>query len=305
MLLLHAASAQAPVTPAALWHSWHAEPTALALVAISGALYAVGYRRLQRRGARHAASHARAALFYAGLVTLWLALGSPLDALAESLFAGHMLQHVVLIAVAAPLVVLGVPLVPVLWGLPPRARRTLGRAWNAARLPRLFAWLTTPLVAWGVHAVALWGWHLPGPYTAALAHPTVHALEHASFFATALLMWWVTFRPLYHPRDTGAGAIGVAFGTLMQSAALGALMTFSTSPWYPVQSSGAAAWGLTPLTDQQLAGLIMWIPPGFVYLAAILALVYRWVRASPVEAGPAALGNSAARAAGPPLSALH
>src|SRR6185437_2213912 len=113
--------------------------------------------------------------------------------------------------------------------------------------------------AWALHTVALWGWHLPGPYDAALASAPVHALEHSCFYLTALLMWWVALRPL---RGHGgiAGSLFVLVATMAQSGALGAILTFSGTPWYYTQSAGAALWHLTALEDQQLAGLIMWIP---------------------------------------------
>jgi putative membrane protein len=263
------------VTPANIWHHWGGDPGALLSIVIIALLYGAGVRRLWARAGRgHVVSRAQVACFYLGIVTLLVALCSPLDAVADTLFSAHMLQHVLLIGVAAPLAILGAPLLPFLWCLPHDARVAGGRAWNASGMRRGAAMLVLPLPAWALHTVALWGWHLPGPYDAALASAPVHALEHSCFYLTALLMWWVALRPL---RGHGgiAGSLFVLVATMAQSGALGAILTFSGTPWYYTQSAGAALWHLTALEDQQLAGLIMWIPAGFVYLIALLAVLRR------------------------------
>jgi cytochrome c oxidase assembly factor CtaG/cytochrome c2 len=183
-----------------------------------------------------------------------------------------MLQHVLLIAVAAPLTILGAPLLPFLWSLPRSVRVGAGRTWNAAGMRSGGRALARPVPAWALHTAAIWAWHLPGPYTAALGSAPIHAMEHICFYVTALLVWWVAFRPLRGHGGT-AGALFVLVGTFAQSSALGAILTLSGTPWYGTQSVGAAAWHLTALEDQQVAGLIMWIPAGLAYLAGILAVM--------------------------------
>ncbi|HEX2188904.1 MAG TPA: cytochrome c oxidase assembly protein, partial [Longimicrobiaceae bacterium] len=143
------------------------------------------------------------------------------------------------------------------------------------------AWgaLTAPSAAWLLHAAAIWLWHLPALYQATLASDAVHGLQHLSFLGTALLFWWA----LAHGRRgrTGYGAAVLAlFTTALHSGGLGALLTFSPRPWYPAYAESTAAWGLTPLEDQQLAGLIMWIPAGVSYLIAGLLLLAGWMRES-------------------------
>jgi putative membrane protein len=124
----------------------------------------------------------------------------------------------------------------------------------------------------------LWLWHLPGPYQAAVLHSGVHALEHACFLGTALLLWWSLVRAHAHGHlGYGAGVLLVSLNG-MQSAALGVLFTFSRLPWYPVYVSRTAAWGLAPLDDQRLAGVIMWVPPSVIYLAAACVLFLAWMR---------------------------
>jgi len=217
------------------------------------------------------------ACYLGGLATLAVALISPLDALGEALFSAHMGQHLALILVAAPLVALGAPLAPLLWALPPGARRQVGRGWRRLR------WLGRPGPAWLLHTLALWLWHLPGPYQAALVVPWLHLLEHLSFFGTALAFWWSV---LPHGRRGYAVGALACFAGATQGGALGALLTFSGQPWYPVYAPRVGAWGLTPLEDQQLAGLIMWVPASLVYLGAILALLGAWLQAEEQRATP-------------------
>ena len=139
--------------------------------------------------------------------------------------------------------------------------------------------VSAPFAAWLLHAAALWLWHLPGPYQAALGGEGIHALQHASFLGTGLLFWWA----LFHGREGRLGygaAVFYLFATAMHSGALGALLALSPAPWYSAYGDAAAAWGLTALEDQQLAGLIMWVPAGLSYLAAGLALLTAWMRES-------------------------
>ncbi len=274
LALLHVAEG-APVTPADVWHHWGGDPGSLTAIAVFALLYGVGVRKIwSNAGTQHVVTRANVAAFYAGIFVLLAALCSPLDALADTLFSAHMLQHVLLITVAAPLAVLGAPLVPVLWALPRSTRVAVGRTWNAIGMRTGGAFLTRAAPAGLIHMAALWLWHLPAPYSAALASAPIHAAEHLSFYSTALLVWWVALRPLHARGEIGAALLVLA-GTLAQSGALGAILTFSGTPWYYAQSAGAGAWHLTALEDQQLAGLIMWIPASFIYLAAILAVMRR------------------------------
>jgi putative membrane protein len=234
-------------------------------VGLAAVAYARGVRELWRRaGPGRSVSRAQAGLFYLGLLTIVLALASPLDWIAHQLFAAHMVQHLLLMLVAAPLLVLGAPLLPLLFALPAPAR---SRSRALARLGR------TPLaIAFVLHSLALWLWHIPSLYDAALAVDWLHVLEHVSFVGTAVLFWWATLR-------SGRVGYGVAvlfvFALALESTILGALLTFSRGPWYASHLTTTLAWGLSPLEDQQLAGLIMWIPGGLVYLVSALALFSR------------------------------
>ena len=247
-----------------------AEPSALIAVVVGGALYARGVLRLwHRAGREHVVHRWQAACFGAGLLSIVVALESPLDNLSADLFALHMVQHLLLILVAGPLLVLGAPLAPLLWALPKASRRPLGSCC------RRIALLARPAVAVGLHSLALWLWHLPALYDAALRSRGLHVLEHVSFLATAALLWWTV---LHIARRSQGLSILYLFGMALQSTLLGALLTFSATPWYTAHLASAPAWGLTPLEDQQFAGLIMWVPGAGVYLAAALGLFAVWFR---------------------------
>jgi putative membrane protein len=285
---------------AELWTAWHPHAGVLLGLSAAGSLYAVGLTRLWRAvGRGRGVARWRAACYAAGIVALAVALASPLDALGEVLFWGHMVQHLVLIVVAAPLLVLGAPLVPLLWVADGPGRRCIGawwRRWPAARAVRaIAAVLTTPLLAWLLHVGAVWAWHLPAAYEAALGDERIHALEHLSFLGTAVLFWWVVLQPAGRRRLSQGMAILYVVTAGMQGGLLGALLTFAGKPFYATQSAGAAAWGLTPLEDQQLAGLIMWLPAGLAYLAAAGALFVLWLQEPRARSRPPVGGGVAAR----------
>ncbi len=266
---------------------WSFEPWVVACLAVSAALYALGLVRLWRRAGRgHGVRASAAAEFGAGWLTLAVALLSPVDTISEALFSMHMVQHELLMIVAAPLLVLGRPLAVWVWALPPTWRSGIGAFFHrpAWRVPWLA--LTAPLSAWTLHALALWLWHVPVLFEAALASEWVHALQHIAFLGTALLFWWSVLGGVTR-RDRGVALLSL-FTTMVHTGALGALFTLSTVVWYPSYAASAGAFGLTPLEDQQLGGIVMWVPAGFVYLACALVLAGRWLgepRRVPVRAG--------------------
>jgi putative membrane protein len=285
------------VVPGGLWGAWNWDPWVLGGVWLTAWLYSRGVERLWRRaGTGRGVRRWETACFAGGTVALLAALVSPLDALGGALFSAHMLQHVVLMMVAAPLLVLGRPLVPLLWALPPGWRRRLGGVARRPAVRGAWGFLAHPLAAWSLHAAAIWLWHLPGLYQATLSSQAVHVLQHLSFFGTALLFWWATVEFGRRRRGFALGSLFV-FTTMVQSSLLGALLTFSMIPWYPAYAGRTRVWGLTPLEDQQLGGLVMWIPPGLVYLAAVLTLIG-------IGLGPAAAGARGRSAGGARLAAL-
>lgn len=258
--------------------TWNWNPLIGAAILLPAWLYAHGVMHLWRGGhGGRGVSRGQVSAFSAGIIVLFIALISPVDPLGEQLLSAHMVQHILLMIAAPPLLIVGAPPSVFLWALPLTTRRTLGR-WTApgSGLRRAWRLLTQPAIAWTLHAAAIWLWHLPGLYQAALTAPLVHTLEHAAFFGTGLLFWVAA---LNDQRGSGRliGAL-LIFTTALHSSALGALMTFAESVWYPIYSGRTEAWGLTPLEDQQLAGLIMWIPGGVAYLIGVLWLVSRVIR---------------------------
>jgi cytochrome c oxidase assembly factor CtaG len=228
----------------------------------------------------------RAAAFAGGWAALFIALVSPLDRLASSLLSAHMAQHMLLVMAAAPLLAFSRPLGVLLLGLPRGLRQGLGRGWRGAHALRA-AWhgVSHPGAAWALHAGALLLWHAPVLYQAALVSDGVHHLEHASLLGTGWLFWWVLALAARRaaPRSgwlRGPGAALYVFALALPTGLLGALMTFASVPWYPAYASTTPAWGLSPLGDQQLAGALMWVPGGIIYLAAALGLLGAWFAAA-------------------------
>jgi putative membrane protein len=265
-----------PIGPQDLWKAWSVEPGIVIPLALMAALFAIGARQPR------AVSPMQKACFWGGWTVLTLALISPLHSLGEVLFSAHMAQHEFLILVAAPLLVLGRPLAPLLKGIPMPWRKKLGQWSRRPRARQAWLALTAPSVAWSIHAVALWLWHAPGLFEATLSSDWIHSAQHASFLCSALLFWW----SLLHGRGRAnyGAAVLYIFTTAVHTSILGALLTFARDVWYPAYSATTKAWGFSPLEDQQIGGLIMWIPAGLVYLAAGLALLGLWLRESDVVA---------------------
>ncbi|MFN2637118.1 MAG: cytochrome c oxidase assembly protein [Gemmatimonadaceae bacterium] len=268
------------IAPTQLWSAWTFEPLVVVSLALVAILYARGVRRLW------SASHRGAGLrvwevgsFAAGWTAIALALTSPLHALGSALFSAHMTQHELLISVGAPLIVLGKPLIAFVWSLESKSRQTAATVTKVRMVSATWNGLSRPSVAFGLHAIALWVWHLPGPYQATLHSDVMHSLQHASFLFSALLFWWAILSARGAEFGRGA-AVFYLFATALQTGALGALLTFSQTLWYPAYSSTTTAWGLTPLEDQQLGGLIMWIPGSIAYLVAALTIFAGWLRES-------------------------
>jgi putative membrane protein len=246
---------------------------------LSAAIYRLGLSHL-RAATKVPAKLRREAWYYAGgWLALAIALVSPLHPWGQILFAAHMTQHEVLMLIAAPLLVLGQPGLVFLWALSRADAQRAGR-WTKQPLVAM-GWniLNRPLAAWVVHAVALWVWHIPAWFEATLEHEWIHHVQHASFFLSALLFWHSIFRGPQRVSGYGAGVLYL-FTTAVHSGALGALITFATRVWYPHYSQTSPSVGLTALQDQQLGGLIMWIPASLVYVIAALLMAAHWLRHS-------------------------
>lgn len=248
--------------PGGLLLDWVAWVLALALLG-----YLLGTLRASQRPAAW-----RILLFLFGWLLVAMALFGPVEHWAHASLAGHMTQHMILLAIAPPLLLLARPMPQYMLSLPTRARRRVG-PW----LGRIYGGTAdTPVLAFIAHGLVIWLWHLPLPYQIALDHRLIHDAEHLMFFATGLWFWW----SLIAPGRLGQGGFGtaavLAVLTMMHTGMLGALMTFAPQLLYPAHPAGFA--GFDQLTDQQLAGLLMWVPGGLIYMVAALALSGLWLR---------------------------
>jgi cytochrome c oxidase assembly factor CtaG len=226
---------------------------------------ALGWWQLRRRGGVVASR--RLAASVGGWLSLVVALSSPFDRLAHMSFAAHMSQHLLLIACAAPLLLLADPFAPLCWALPRVIRARAGRLLGTgAPLRALWRALTAVAVAWLAHVAALWVWHLPGAYDAAVGDRLVHDVEHLVFFGTAVLFWWPIVNPAPRLRTPTGYATRVVYLVLaaLQGALLGLLLTMSPATWYRAYPNAE---------DQSLGGLIMWGFGGAVDMLAVLILV--------------------------------
>jgi putative membrane protein len=264
----------APAPPTA---GWTFEPWVVICLGLSALLYGVGLARLWKKsGDGRAQLRRRACWFAGGWLALAAALVSPLDAMGTQLFSAHMLQHEALMIVAAPLLVLGRPFALWLWGLPPAWRRPVAATVRTGAVQTGWALLTMPLFAWLFHAAVLWLWHAPLLFEAALHSNAIHTLQHLSFLGSALLFWWAVLGDGSSRPQRGLSMLYI-FTTMAHTGALGALLTWSEVIWYPSYIGAGEAFGMDALEDQQLGGLIMWVPGGLAYLIAGLALVAKWL----------------------------
>jgi cytochrome c oxidase assembly factor CtaG len=258
------------------WLDWSWPPLVVISLSVLSLLYGIGIWNV-RKGAVRKTHGARSMCFAAGIAFLLIALVSPLDVYSEVLASVHMVQHTVLMMVAAPLFVLGTPGPVLFQALPLKLRRKLGGVRRG--VSRATRWLAVarPFLAWALYAVTLWLWHVPVMYEAALKNQWVHDLQHISFFVTAAIFWWILFHPSSRVRmDYGAGIIYL-FVASLHSTALGALMAISPRLWYPHYSTTSQAFGLNAVDDQQLAGYIMWMPAGVSYVVAAAYLLWLWL----------------------------
>jgi putative membrane protein len=270
--------------------SWDLDPLVVAPLVVTGALYAIGVARVWRRaGPGRGVSRWSAASFASGWVVMAVALVTPIATIAENVLSVHMTQHVLLMLVAAPLLTFGHPLLACFWAFSATSRDRLAKRWLAPFAGKgashlIWRGVTAPASAFVIQAVALWLWHIPAWYEAALRHDSIHALEHLSFVVTACLFWWAMVRGRYGRMGYGLSVLYV-FLTAVHSSALGALLTVAPTVWYDDYAQRAAALHVDALADQQLAGLLMWIPASVVFIVLGLALFAAWLGEAERRAG--------------------
>jgi putative membrane protein len=268
-----AAQAIGAGTPGDLWSvatssaagAWIVRPEVAAPLLVAAGAYAVGWWQLRRRGG--SVSGWRVAASAGGLLSVLVALSAPFDRLAHASFAAHMLQHLLLIVSAAPLLLLADPFAALCWALPAPLRSRAGRLLRPGMpLRALWRALTTVSVAWLAHVAAVWLWHLPSAYDAAVADRAVHDVEHLVFFGTAILFWWPIVQPAPRLRTPTGYGVRVVYLVLaaLQGAFLGLLLAMSRETWYRAYPSAE---------DQSLGGLVMWGLGGAVDMLAVLILL--------------------------------
>ncbi len=248
-----------------LIRAWDFDPSIVIGCASLLGVYAIANRRdLSRIG-----------WFAAGVAAMFLVLVSPLDTLADGyLFSAHMLQHLVLVLIAPPLMILGIS---------PRFAGTVLDVPGLARTERV---LRNGIVAWLIGMATLWVWHAPYLYNATLADEDIHILEHLCFLVSATVFWWPILAPLERSRLAPMPAVIYLATAAVANSVLAILLTFARPGLYPAYVNPAdplnllamirGTWGLTPALDQELGGLLMWIPGGMVFLGAVVWVIARW-----------------------------
>jgi cytochrome c oxidase assembly factor CtaG len=271
---------------------WTLTPAVTIPVVLSLLLFVCGAGRLMRRSDHGAVGlRRRCAAFLLGWLIMSAAAVSPLHEAGESSFTLHMLEHELFMLAAAPLLVLARPLGIFLWAFPRRLRFALGSFSQRSVVRVVWSGASSAAGATMLQAAALWLWHAPSLFELALAHEGWHIAQHLSFIVSALLFWTAMLR---HRQVASSAAIAAVclFFTSVISGALGALMAFAGSAWYSRYAAmGLAPFGLTPLEDQQVAGLLMWIPGGLVHALAALWLIATAVAGNdrPLERRPSGI----------------
>jgi putative membrane protein len=273
MPLAHAGAHERVLAPGEAWSHWAVDPLVVIPLTVLATVYALVAAELRGTGALAARHVVSFALGWTGLAA---ALVSPVEALSQSLLSGHMVQHVLLVAVAVPLLAYGMPLARMQAALPRGIRARLTRL--RLRAPGLGISLgALAVAALAIHTATLWAWHVPGAYEATLASGALHGVQHLAFLVTALALWWAVLAFGARTRPSGA-PVAALFGLGAQGAALGALIAFATSPWYASYVEAVPVTGVDPIADQQLAGLVMWGFGGVAPVVVGAVLLVGWIQ---------------------------
>lgn len=239
-------------------------------LAVMATLYALG--RLRSGDDARGRTRLAAAAFWAGWLAMLVAVLPPLDALVVERFSAHMLQHELLMLVGAPLMIAGRPLATAMLALPMTARRAAAGLLQQRGVGGAWTFLSAPVVAWALHGLAVWIWHVPALYEGAVRHEALHFVEHATFVGTAVLFWSGLVYGRYGRAGYGASVFFV-FTTLVHTGLLGAVFTLAPAPFYGVYAERTP----DPVADQQIAGLVMWVPAGLVLTLTGIALFAAWL----------------------------
>jgi cytochrome c oxidase assembly factor CtaG len=294
----------------ALLLSWDLRVEIILLLAIAATLYLWGWRRLGARVDQGRAAQPvdgtvprtnprppllvwwRPVAYLAGLLVVAVALMSPIDVLSSQLFFMHMIQHLMLMMVAAPLLLLASPYAISIWGLPKAGRQTIARVLNGqTTLRRVVTTLTAPGIVWIVYFIVYVGWHDRNMYELALRNPLAHDVEHVTFFAVALLVWWhiTGVAPRFHRTLNTTQRLIFVVSLVPISMFTGIAIAFASQPIYPFYEAVPRLYGISVMDDQILSGVIMWIPGGMMFFLAGLVLISRIVQTEvdkPIDPNP-------------------
>jgi putative membrane protein len=261
--------------------SWSWRPEIILTLSLGAAIHLAGRRHLQQRGGGEIVATWRSVSYLGGLAVVWIALMSPIDVLAGQFFYMHMIQHLLLVMIAPPLLLVANPLPIMMWGLPSPLRREVGHALKpGATVRRILRAVTGPGPAWLMFVFALVGWHDSGAYDAALRSELVHDAEHLSFFITAMLFWWhVTgAAPHIHKRLSRGMRTVYVLSVIPPNMIIGLTLSFATEPVYSYYTTVPRPGGMSLLQDQMLGGVLMWIPGSMMYIIAALVLIAQILR---------------------------
>lgn len=272
----------------AVLNSWDLRAEVLLLLALAGITYILGWWRLRSRTRHHVNRNRwsigapwRPVAYLAGLLLLGLALMSPIDVLASQLFTMHMVQHVLLVMVIPPLLLLANPLPYVMWGLPGKARRPVGQTLaRQSRFRRALEVVSKPGWVWLYFVIIYLGWHDPNAYNLALQSALVHDLEHVTFFLVSILFWWhvLGVAPHIHRKMSPLARAGYVLLAVPPNMLAGIAIAFAGQVVYTYYELMPRILGLSVLDDQRIGGVIMWVPGSMMYMLAALLLVSRWLQ---------------------------
>jgi len=259
--------------PVSLPHSWSLPPAVTIATVLSAIFYLRGWRIVRRADPSLLPSW-RAAAFLSGLCSVWIALASPIDALNEFLLTAHMLQHMLLMMVAPPLILLGAPLIPIVRGLPGvAARRSVGAVLNWPVAERIGHAVANPIAGALAMGLAMFAWHIPSLYELALRSEFWHEVEHASFFLASMMFWWPVVLPWPSRGQWPRWAI-VPYLLIadLQNTALSAILTFSDRVLYRPYLEAPRLFGLSALEDQVAAGAFMWVAGSLAFILPAIGI---------------------------------
>ena len=274
--LAHEQSATSELTLSKFLLTWEWDIFVIPVLFLTSSLYVLGWWRLRKGGHTQLAHGWRLAAYLGGQFSLVVALLSGVDIYQSSLFFFHMIQHEILIMVAPVLLLLGNPLPVMLWGMPRAGRRFFARLLGRRAAFRSYlARMSSPGTAWLIFTATIWLWHDPGAYQAAIHHDLIHYAEHITFFLAAMLFWWhiTAAAPRVHRRLGLGKRIGLIILALVPNQILSVGIAMSENLLYDHYDTVPRVMALAPLDDQVLGGVIMWIPGGMMYVAAIIVLL--------------------------------